>query len=401
MTFATRIAWWGLLGLAIGISPSVGQTAPAALTETASPAASSVLEDAFVRAQGKAGLDQLYNMRFEEAATAFAEIDRRHPRHPIGPFLMALNTWWTILSDYADTSNDDDFFDQMEEVIQRSDRLLNADPDHFDARFFKGAALGFRGRLRANRGQWFRASRDGLQAMDYVLGVAEDNPDNPDYVFGKGLYDYYAEAVPDKYPFVRPVMGLFPDGNKDAGLEALERTAREGYYIQTEAVYFLLQIYYLFERNYENSLEHVTWLRERHPGNAFFHGFEGRVYASFGRWKQATAVFDDILVRYLARQPGYTDALAEQALYFKARGLMIARDYEEALAELIKLEALTARTDNDTFFKVNGRLRQGMCYDALGQRDLATLRYREVLRMDEQGSAQERARRYLERPYRR
>ncbi len=261
-------------------------------------AAPSVLDDALVRFQAKRGLDLLYDMKFEQAQKLFEQIDQRFPQHPIGPFLKALNTWWKILLDFSDTSHDDAFYAAMDEVIERCDRVLKREKDHFDAMFFKGAALGFRGRLRSNRRDWFKAASDGKRAMDYVLGVAEKDPANHDYVFGKGIYDYYAAVIPDRYPFVKPVMTFFPKGNRARGLRELERTARQGYYIQTEAAYFLLQVYYLFEEDFAKSIEYVSWLRKRHPGNAFFHAIEGRIYARWGDWRRAEAIFTDVLERY-------------------------------------------------------------------------------------------------------
>ncbi|NBC16894.1 MAG: hypothetical protein GVY18_06200 [Bacteroidetes bacterium] len=380
-----------------GQAPVQAQT-PEAVAATTPDA--SVLDDTIVRFQAKRGLDLLYNMRFEEARRLFDQIDRRFPEHPIGPFLKALNTWWKILLDLSNTEHDAAFYAAMDEVIARSDRLLAEDRDHFDALFFKGAALGFRGRLRSNRREYLKAATDGKRAMDYVLAVAERAPENHDYVFGKGLYDYYAAVIPNRYPFAKPVMAFFPDGDRERGLRELKRTATKGYYVQTEAVYFLLQIYYLFERNYQKSVEHVTWLRERHPDNAYFHAFEGRVYAKWGQWRRAERIFQAVLERYQARRPGYNAGTAEQALYYLARAQMATDRFDQALGYLVKLEALTARSDDDSYFKVMGRLRQGMTYDALGQRDVARQRYQEVLRMKEWASSHDRAERYLNRPYR-
>ena len=78
---------------------------------------------------------------------------------------------------------------------------------------------------------------------------------------------------------------------------------------------------------------------------------------------------------------------------------MNARQYQDALGYLLQLEALSARNADDTYFKVMGRLRQGMAFDALGQRSLAQDRYRQVLSMKEWGSAHKEARQYLKRPY--
>ena len=359
-----------------------------------------VLDDAMVRFQAKRGLDLVYDMKYEQADKLFDQVDTRFPEHPIGPFLHALNTWWKILLDFSDTSHDDAFFAAMDEVVARADRMLKRDPKNFDAMFFKGAALGFRGRLRSNRRDWFKAASDGKGAMDYVLAVAEKDPSNPDYVFGKGLYDYYAAVVPDKYPFVKPVMHFFPKGDRELGLRELERTAKHGYYIRTEAAYFLLQIYYLFEEDFDKSVEYATWLREEHPNNSFFHAIEGRIYAKWGNWTRSEAIFEEILERYKQRKPGYNDATAEQALYYLARASMGRTDYQPALDYLLKLEALSARTPDDTYFKVLGRLRQGMIYDALGQRKVAQDRYRQVLSMKDWASAHDRAERYLKRSYR-
>ena len=391
MSYAMRVVVGGLfLAALLATRPAFAQTA---YRNT------SVLDDSLVRSQAKEGLDLLYNMQFDKAANIFSKIDRRYPKHPVGPFLKALNTWWQILMDLQETEHDEAFYAAMEEVIDRSDRLLDRDEDNLDAMFFKGAALGFRGRLRSNRGQWFRAAMDGKRAMDYVLEVAERRPENDDYVFGKGIYDYYAAVIPDRYPYVKPVMIFFPDGNRQRGLAELERTAEEGYFIQTEAAYFLLQIYYLFEKDYRKSVKYATWLRREHPNNAYFHTYEARMYARFGHWKHSHDIFKRVLVRYQKGKTGYNDAAARQALYYIGRYELTQGQYEQALDTLGELERLAAKEDEDTYFKVLGQLRQGMAHDAMGHRSLARARYRAVLGMKDWAGAHERARRYLDAPY--
>ena len=359
----------------------------------------SVLDDVVVQHQTRKGLDYLYDMRFERARRMFELVDEGHPQHPIGPFLLALNTWWEILIDLSDESRDDEFYAAMDEVIRRSDRLLARNKDNFDAWFFKGAALGFRGRLRSNRGDWFRAAKDGIRAMDYVLGVVRREPDNADYAFGKGIYDYYAAAVPDRYPYVKPVMIFFPNGNRARGITELERTVRDGRFIQTEAAYFLLQIYYLFENDYAKSVYYADWLRDRHPDNSFFHTLEGRVYAKWGQWPSVREIFADVLSRYKNRQTGYNAALAEQALYFLARSHMAESSYDSALQFLDQLQSLAARDSEESYFEILGRLRQGMSQDALGRRNEAIAAYQDVLTMEDASGSHDRAQRYLERPF--
>ena len=360
----------------------------------------SVLSDPFVRTNGAEGLNLLYNMHFEEARAIFNEIDARYPNHPVGPFLKGLNIWWEILLDLTDTSHDEAFFDAMDETIERSEAILDEDPDDFDATFFKGAALGFRGRLRSNRGNWFKAALDGKKAISYVREVAQQAPENDDYVFGKGMYDYYAAIIPEEYPVSKAIMWMMPDGDKERGLKLLKRSANEGHYIQTEATYFLAQIYFLYENDYAMALDYVQRLRQMHPRNPYFHNFEGRVLARWGRWSRSREVFTEVVARHDSSAAGYNTHMAEVARYYLARERILRQDYDGALQHLAALEGLTSREGvDDTRYRVLGYLYQGMAYDAQGRRDMAVNRYKMVFRYDDYAGAHDRAERYLDDPY--
>lgn len=394
-----------ILAVAVLAIVLVGTTAKAQ-TPAETPAQSvqaaaspSILDRPSVREVATIGLESLYDLRFERAMVAFSAIDSEFPRHPIGPFLKSLTTWWEILLDLSDESHDAEFFAAMDEVIDRSNRMLDEDPNNVDAMFFKGVALGFRGRLRSNRGDWLKAALDGKKAMNYVLDVARLEPENHDYVFGKGVYDYFAVVIPESHPIVRPLMRLFPRGDRERGLALMERTATHGYYVQTEAVYFLLQINVMYERDFAKCVEYATWLRERYPNNSYFHAIEGRVYAQWGRWTRSAEIFEDVLARHADGDTGYNDAIAEQAAYYLGRERMVRRDFESAIDYFEQVHALSIRKKDDSAYKVLGRLRLGMALDALGRRDEAVDRYREVLRMKDHSQAHRRARNYLDSPY--
>ncbi len=371
----------------------------ASLIACPAEAQSGILYNPGVRISAKAGLEALYDLRFAEADSHFQVISEQYSDHPIGPFLEALTLWWTILPDLTDTVHDEAFYAAMGEVIERSDRRLREDQNDFDAMFFKGIALGFRGRLRSNRRDWIRAAADGKRAMDYVLAVADADSANHDFALGRGLYQYYAALIPERYPYLRPVTAFLPKGNRAGGLQELRRTARDGYYMQTEAMYFLVQINYMYERNFQESVRQISWLRDRYPGNSFFHTLEGRIYAGWHQWQASDTVFTEVLKRYKAQETGYTHSMAEQALYFLARSRIVKREASAALSYLLSLEALTARLNTDSYFKVAGQLHQGIAYDMMGERERAVAKYKEVLGMKRWGSSHANARKYLREPY--
>lgn len=361
----------------------------------------SVLESDFVRKKGRRGLDFLYNMKFQEAERAFSKISQRHPDHPVGSFLQGLTTWWRVLLDLTDTSHDERFHAQMEEVVERANAMLEENPDDRDATFFKAAALGFQGRLHSNRSEWWGAANAARRALGPVLDLVERNPQNADFAFGKGIYDYYTSLFAKEYPVAEPFMGLFPEGSKKRGLRALRRTASDGWFIQTEANYFLLQIQYRYEENFGKSRQRVEWLRREHPNNPFFHNFEGRVYAKWGRWRKARDIFDTVLARYYGGRTGYNDHMAEIALYYMGRSHLIYDQYRQGLNYFVDLERLTKGEEGgkESFYRTLGRLRQGMVYDALGERAAAKQRYRSVLDMQDHARAHKRARQYLKEAY--
>jgi tetratricopeptide (TPR) repeat protein len=389
----------GLIG-ALVVLPSGPATAQPATDAAADTSWSTVLNDPFVKTTGTKGLDRLYNMRSEKAEALFQKIDARYPQHPVGPFLEGLNLWWTIMLDLTDTSHDDAFFELMDEVIERSEALLDENEDHFDALLFKAAAHGFKARLESNRSNWWSALRSGRRAIGPARKVAEIAPEsNGDYVFGKGLYDYYTAIIEEEYPAVKAFTWMIPDGDRERGLRLLERTARTGRYVKTEALYYLTQVHYLYEEDFQDARHYVRRLRQRHPDNPYFHNFEGRVYAKWGRWHRAHEVFSDVVARSEDGQAGYNAHMEEIARYYLGRERLYQREYEEALAHLERLDTLTDRDIEDNRFRILGVLYEGMVYDAMGEREKAKRRYRDVLAMDDPVGVHDRAERYLSTPY--
>ena len=192
---------------------------------------------------------------------------------------------------------------------------------------------------------------------------------------------------------------MIPDGNRERGLRLLRRAASDGYYVQTEAIYYLTQVNYLYEEDYSATRQYVRRLRERHPQNPYFHSFEGRVYARWGRWDQAREVFKTVAEQCEAGAPGYNTHMEELARYYLGRAHLYDQQYDQALQHLGRLEELTDRDIEDPRYRVLGFLYQGMVYDAMGKRDRATQLYRRVLDMEDPIGVHERAERYLQDPY--
>jgi tetratricopeptide (TPR) repeat protein len=370
------------------------------LSSTLAPDSSSILSDPWLLDRADAGLEALYNLEDERADSLFSLVSSRYQGHPIGPFLSGLRIWWRILPNLeaGEQADDRQFLDAMDRVIESSDALLKKNENSFDAMFFKGAALGFRGRLLSNRRRWLEAAKDGRETLDYIFRIAAADTTNADFQFGKGVYDYFASVIPRDYPIVRPMMFFFPKADRERGLRELEFTATDGRFIQTEAVYFLLQISLFYESDFLRAIRYSSWLRERYPDNAWFHALQGRVYAKWSQFKRSAVIFRDVIARYESGKRGYTAALAAQATYYVGRFEMNNGNFQQALDLFDRADGLSG-PGVENAVTINSMLRRGMIHDILGERLLALDAYGKVLQMEDRAGLHKRARAYRKRPY--
>ena len=362
--------------------------------------AQDLMRDSVFVANLQRGIHAAYDMRFGEADRFVAELERKYPQHPVGPFLKSLTKWWRILSDIGDVSIDDDFHDEMTDVSKRCDRILSRNPKSYDAVLFKGMAVGFRSRLYANRSSWVRSFKYGKEAVDYVQRAAEIAPENNDYYLGWGTYDYFAAVLPTKYSAMKYAMWFLPRGSRERGLEEIKRTFNHGSFMRAEAAYYLFQINYVYEPRYDGAKFYIGWLRQRYPNNAFYHLLSARLDNYFARHREAEEQFKEIIQRYLRRANGYSTPIAEQAYYYLSGLYLFSNRYEEARDVTTKLLMLSNKKKASDY-QIMGRLRMGMIYDVLGNREKAKEMYRMVLQQRDVQQVHGRAKAFLQTPYRR
>jgi tetratricopeptide (TPR) repeat protein len=361
------------------------------------------LDDPVADAHVHAGIEKVYNLAFDSAATEFQAVVRDHPDHPAGYFFLAMIDWWRIVSDIGNASYDDRFLGELDKVIDLCEARLDKNEDDLTALFYKGGALGFQGRLYGNRGDWIKAANAGRNALPIVQRTYALAPGNSDVLFGIGIYNYYAELVPEIYPFVKPFMIFFPKGDRTKGIAQLRTAAAEGRYANTEASYFLLQLMFNFEKNYAEALPLALKLHARYPNNPLFHRYIGRVATAMENPTLGEKTWGEILDAVKEKKRGYDATVEREARYYAGVGSMNARRYEEALGSLYRCDELSRNLDKEehTGFMVMANLRIGMIYDLQGKRELALKQYDKVLGMKDFQKSHEEAERYQKSPYQR
>ncbi len=358
-------------------------------------------DEAPFEAMAKQGIDHVYNLEFEEADRDFSEMIRLKPGHPAGHFFLAMVDWWRILINLEDESRDRKFMDELDRVIALADSMLEKNPDDIDAIFFKGGALGFQGRLKFHRNDYLAAANAGRKALPLVEAAFSLDPSNYDILFGTGIYNYYADVIPSEYPFVKPLLLFIPSGDKNKGIAQLFTAAEKGKYAGTEAAYFLMQIYYFYERDYPRVLELAQKLTHRFPNNMVFQRYLGRAYAAMANWPMAESVFQEIVARCRRGQRGYTIYLEREATYNLGVTFLALGRLDEALENLYRCDELSRQADKTeaSGFMAMANLKIGNVYDLQGKRTLAVMQYNKVIGMKEFKDSITQARSYLKAPY--
>lgn len=347
------------------------------------------------------GIEQVYNFELDSARASFQKVVDMYPEHPGGHFFVAMVDWMNILVNIEDESLDEKFFEQLETVIDLSDKILKQRSHDLSALFFKGGSIGFRGRLRAHRGSWVRAANDGRRALPIVRRAEQLSPENADILLGKGIYNYYASVIPEMFPWVRPFLIFFPSGDKEEGLEQLRIASENARYAGIEASYFLMQILYFNEKKYREGHELAERLHQRFPLNPLFHRYYGRFSVALGRWDDAYKSFTSVIERYNDGKDGYTIAAVREAEYYVAQYLFNNNYLNEALNHYAKVLEYSDKMDSDrqSGFVILSKLRKGMIHDALDDRETALEYYRKVRSMDDYQGSRRLADRYIQTPY--
>ena len=349
------------------------------------------------------GIEYVYNLEFEKAEKQFREIIQAQPQNPAGHFFLAMVTWWKILIDIDNEQYDEQFYDSLKNVVELCDDILDKNESDVNALFFKGGAIGFKGRLKAHRSSWLDAASAGRKALPIVQEASALDPKNYDVLLGSGIYNYYAEVVPQEYPFVKPLLLFVPPGDKAKGIQQIKTAAEKGKYAGIESSYFLMQIYHQFEKDYTKALELATKLHNRFPNNMLFHKYLGRCHVSMGNWEKVKDVFGEILARSKKNQRGYGASVEREAEYYLGMYDLTMNTPDAALKHFYRCDELSRTLDKDgpSGFMVLANVKIGNIYDLAGKRDLAVTQYRKVLDMKEYKDSYLQVKQYLSSAYKR
>ncbi len=345
------------------------------------------------------GSDYIYNVEFDKAEGAFRELIKRYPEHPAGYFLDAMIDWWKITLFRNTNKYDNSFEEKIQKVIDRCDALLDENPKDINALFFKAGAKGYRGRYYAQKSEWVSAATDGSSAYNLMIECQKIAPGNHDIMLGTGIYNYFAQAIPDIYPMTKPLLAFLPKGDKQLGIYQLRASSKLARYAAMEARVVLLQIYYTFEKDNDLAESSAEELFTKYPNNPYFHRYLARILVRKGKYDEFEKMWRDILVKAMEKKAGYDNLTAREAMYYVGLSLMRRNDLTNALRYFKKAEEGSKVLDKDeeSGFFVNLIMFMANIYEKQNNKKLAINYYKKALDMKEYDNSHKKANENLKR----
>jgi tetratricopeptide (TPR) repeat protein len=259
--------------------------------------------------------------------------------------------------------------------------------------------VGYRGFINSIRENWLSAVDDGREGLNLLQRSHELNPGNLDALFGIGLYNYAADYVVNRYPFLKAVLFFFPQGNKELGLQQLKNCAENGKFTKTEAKVVLCFIHLSYEKNYVEAIRYATQLVQMYPQNPLFNRFLGKCYVGTNNWPVSDSIYASILAKndsgyfgynspYVKREAGYYYAMCRSKLF----DLDGAMKYYEMCYNISK----ELDKDKPSAYQVFSLIGMGAIFDQWGNHSEAVKYYDRVLELRDIENSHNIAKKYRE-----
>lgn len=273
-----------------------------------------LLSDIDIQIESSDAVNQMYNFKFDKAQAKYRELRDRYPTHPLPYFLMALNNWWKMLPNTDIHTYDKEFLAYVDTTINLADRLYSENKNNIEAAFFLAAAYGLKGEFHGNSKSYSKSAVAAKNALSYASVTSENSDLSPEFLYGKGILNYYRTWLREEYPLLTPFLIFFPSGDKELGIEQLKEVTYNSFYSRTEAQYQLLRIYDN-EDLYHKGYPIAKYLAATYPDNAYFL----RQYAKFSwfvnKYGEAKKTCKTIIDKLDSGMPGFEETSGRYAGY--------------------------------------------------------------------------------------
>lgn len=217
----------------------------------------------------RSGLNDIYNLKFEDAESKFIDIQKRNPDDIKGFFYQAVVYYYRALPT-RDEKMFDRFMELSDKVLELCDNKLDKNENDIETLYFKGLTHSYRSLILLNLNKsLLKAASNGNDGYRILSEIIQRKPDFYDAYMGLGLYKIAIGFVPEKFQWLLSIIGF--DGNIKNGLDLLKTAMDKGRFTKVDAkVYYAISS--ITEKEDENnvSVKLAKELSDEYPDSPIF-----------------------------------------------------------------------------------------------------------------------------------
>jgi hypothetical protein len=236
----------------------------------------SFLNSGFAALSNNAGQDDLinsffkslYNFSFQKADSVVLVLKDSKIDDITLLIVKANLSWWKLLSGDEVENN----LMSCSYCIDESLRLILK-----SSKRDKNAGLNIiylyslKARLENYKGNTLKAVVNFFKSITYIQEISESPVADEKVNLVLGMYYYFVDYIKTRHFIFNAVLLPFPQGNREKGLEYLEKCAvSDDEMVNTEANYFLMKIYAYSEKEYPTAFVCSKILVAHHPDNLVY-----------------------------------------------------------------------------------------------------------------------------------
>jgi tetratricopeptide (TPR) repeat protein len=338
-------------------------------------------------------VDYIYNMESDSAHMWMDSVERKLPNHPIVPMLRAVDLLWQSVPYVTEDTTFEKFKNHLYEVAAKARQIDGGKQENPEAIFFEMAARGLLAEYYADAGNYIKAVNEASKAYVLLKKAFSKTDEISDFLFTVGIYNYFREAYPDKYPVYKPFVWVFRNGDKSKGIAQLELAGQGALVVRVEAYIYLAYIYLRYEYKPELAQKFVAQLVKDYPKNVYIRSKYLESMAINPATFKKIMPSDFQIIATDSREYYQLSSFAFDGLYHE----WVLEDYEKAIVKYKRALSIGAVVSNrGEYFKSLCYLGLGRIYQSSGNYAMAQYYLIESIAIAETADIKEEAKRRLE-----
>lgn len=250
----------------------------------------------------KKTVDYIYNLQEDSALYYIDSVEVLLSEHPVVPMMKGMKILWENVPLVTVDSIFRKFRGEMNQVIRLAGKMDGERQEHPEAIFFEMAARGLLAEYYADDDQYMKAVSEASKTYQLLKMGFDLQEEIPEFLFTSGLYNYFREKYPERYPIYKSFVWLFKSGDIEKGLEQLEKACEVTVISKVEATVYLSYIYLRYEYEPEKAQKYLVQLYQEYPENLYINA---KLLESYADGKNFELADREMIDRLLASDRPY------------------------------------------------------------------------------------------------